>query len=368
MNKHFKKSMVDYIKFFGVNYSKVITNNYLNNIESYNNTGYVFFNDEHLKEILNKFNVVDTPQNTDYSTINIAKKSGKIRAVNIPYYGLKKFQQFINKDILSQCETSTYCHAYVKNKSILTNASMHSNKKLVICIDIKDFFNSFKIGQVVNVFTNLGYNYEISSRLASLCTCNGSLPIGAPTSPSLCNIIFKDYDIEIAKLASKYDLIYTRYADDLTFSTDNDDINTSDFIENISKLLKLWSFELNEKKTKIYPCKGKQEVTGLIVNDGVKVKSKIKKEVQKDLYYSIKYGISTHLNNKYSNYCSFNDKTKNYIESKFLMRLYGKINFIKMIEPLNGSKLESDFIYLLNLTFSDNNDSLYHSRYKKLFA
>lgn len=145
---------------------------------------------------------------------------------------LKDVQRNIVKVMLTQQNIfqfennikSNISHAFTKDKSIITNAEIHKNKRFVLNIDLEDFFKSFHFGRVQGYFEknkNFLFPKNIATVLAQLTCYNGSLPQGAPSSPIITNLICNILDMKLLKIAKKYKLDYSRYADDLTFSTNN---------------------------------------------------------------------------------------------------------------------------------------------------
>lgn len=167
-------------------------------------------------------------------------------------------------------------HAFEKEKSIITNAKIHRNKRFVLNLDLENFFDSFHFGRVQGYFEkncNFKLPHEVAVILAQLTCYQGRLPQGAPSSPIITNLICQAMDIYLLRVAKKYKLDYTRYADDLTFST-----NDRHFVEKQEKFLaeaiaaiKRAGFSINEKKTRLQFRDSRQEVTGLIVNKKLNV-------------------------------------------------------------------------------------------------
>lgn len=344
MKKGLKLALQDCIEFYGIDIAKEKLDEFRKNKGEYELEGYVFFDKDHLNKKIESLTDINVNEIDEYyREFNIPKKRGGIRKITAPKKAVKIVQEFIYKDILQYYPGSyEYSHGYEKGKSIVTNAAKHCYKELVICMDIENFFTSIKSMDVSGVFWNLGYPDDIEEILTAWCTYKGCLAVGAPTSPALSNAVFEGIDYDISIIADKYGFTYTRYADDLTFSTNMKNIDYEIFINDIVDLLGKRGFMINDKKTKIYFKNGKQEVTGLIVNNGVKVKSKIKKEVRHHLYYCKKFGLKNHLKN-------IGDKYGQDIESEilFLSYLEGKINFIKMVEREEGEKLEEQYNEIL---------------------
>jgi len=149
----------------------------------------------------------------------------------------------------------------------LTNAQAHQNSKHILNVDIKSFFDSITTAQVANVFHSLGYSETGSLTLAALTTKDGAAPTGAPTSPMIANAILKLLDSQLAMFAGAQNVIYTRYADDLTFSS-NEWIGDG-FAAFVAKHVEAHGFKLNTEKTKFMGPGDRKEVTGLVTNSGL---------------------------------------------------------------------------------------------------
>ena len=219
-----------------------------------------------------------------YNTLEIPKKNGDIRTICVPNKNLKKVQKKLYNKLSTYYDeiktqnnfTSKISHGFEKNRSIVTNAEVHKNKRYVVNLDLLDFFPSINFGRVRSYFIKNNYfeiNDDIATILAQLTCYKGTLPQGAPTSPLIANMICNIMDIRILKIAKKYCLDYTRYADDLTFSTNNKYfLNDYDkFLEDIKNIIHRSGFELNSKKTRLLFSNSRQEVTGLVVNKKISV-------------------------------------------------------------------------------------------------
>lgn len=170
---------------------------------------------------------------------------------------MKNIQKWILNEILYKIEPSEYSKAFRLGTSIKDNAKYHRKQPKLLTIDIRDYFGSITVKKVYLFFKKLGYSKQVSTMLANLCTLEGSLPQGSPTSPMLSNLITKKMDNRIAGLCKKEGIRYTRYADDLTFSGDFQEGYLINLIEEIlmsegffSIILKL-EFENNIKDKKL---------------------------------------------------------------------------------------------------------------------
>ena len=220
--------------------------------------------------------------NNLYKTFKIPKKNGDFRIIHAPKDNLKWIQRKLSDTLveihldylINNNIKSVISHGFQKGKSIITNASAHKHKKYILNIDISDFFPSFHFGRVQGYFhksKEFNFSKEVSTIIAQLACYEGKLPQGAPTSPIISNLIFNIVDLRILALAKKYKLDYTRYADDMSFSTNNNAFKKDHlaFMQELEELLGKNGFEINKNKTRLEYHSSKQEVTGLTVNDKV---------------------------------------------------------------------------------------------------
>jgi hypothetical protein len=259
--------------------------------------------------------------NLSYSHFTIAKRNGTPRQIWSPIPRLKFVQRWVLHNILNNLTTHGAAHGFVRGKSIVTNAAVHSNSELLIKLDVKDFFPSVSWRRVKGVFRHAGYPEQIATLLALLCTesprqvvqqegvtyyvalGDRALPQGAPTSPALTNIVCLNLDRRLTGLAEKLGLRYSRYADDLTFSVPAiDDAQPKSstkatastvkkqadmqhnkmigqLLGSVHKILREEGFALNNDKTRVIRKGSQQQVTGMVVNgQGVpRVSRQIKK-------------------------------------------------------------------------------------------
>ncbi|MDA2046314.1 retron Ec67 family RNA-directed DNA polymerase/endonuclease [Bacillus cereus group sp. MYBK40-2] len=220
-----------------------------------------------------------------YTSFEIPKKNGGVRHIKAPMPDLKEIQKKLALALWTHQEQiwkengikPNISHAFQKDKDIITNAQIHRNKRFVLNIDLENFFDSFHFGRVRGFFEKNKHfllPQNVATIIAQLTCCHeGPLPQGAPSSPIITNLICNILDMKLLKISKKYKLNYTRYADDLTFSTNNKQFlnQQSDFHEEISKIIEKAGFKINEKKTRLQFKDSRQEVTGLIVNKKINV-------------------------------------------------------------------------------------------------
>lgn len=252
-----------------------------------------------------------------YQTFTIKKKSGAERIIHSPVKGLKSILRSLNFVLQCVYEPHDAATGFVLGKSIVDNAKKHVGHRYVFNLDLKDFFYSFDRNRVKLVFMNEPFNLKgdkerIAFLLASLCThpigINGEiipvLPQGSPTSPTLTNILCKKLDRRLEGLASRFGATYSRYADDITFSSPHNIYKDKKFLNELNRIIKednLYKFKdkiitigpelkINPQKIRLQKSDYRQEVTGLIVNEKVNIRRRYIKQIRMWLYYWEKYG------------------------------------------------------------------------------
>jgi retron-type reverse transcriptase len=203
-----------------------------------------------------------------YLQFTIPKRSGGKRTIQSPNRELKLIQRLILHRLLKRIRAHPAVRGFERRQSIVTNALPHQDKPIVVRMDIKDFFRSTKSQRVRDMFLRLGWNREVATLLTKLCTYDGGLPQGAPTSPRLSNLVNLRLDTRLAAAAKKLAADYTRYADDLTFSFDDDDpLDPRQMIRITKSVLEDFGYRLHtRKKLHIRRQHQQQLVTGLVVN------------------------------------------------------------------------------------------------------
>lgn len=259
----------------------------------------------------------------NYKVYKIKKHNGTYRTIYSPKPLLKNIQRKILKNILNNKEISKYAKAYHKGLCLKDNAYPHLNKKIVLKLDIIDFFENIEFFNIYQTCFNESYFPKpIGHLLTYLCTYESRLPQGAPTSSYISNLVMKEFDEELGQWCEKNNISYTRYSDDMTFSGD---FNPREVIQKVRKMLYKLNLKINNKKIHVITNSHQQNVTGLVVNTKLQTSSKYRNQLRQSIYYIKKYGLENHLNK-----ISYQETPTKYLNS-----LYGKILYILSIDPNN---------------------------------
>lgn len=280
-----------------------------------------------------------------YQTFTIKKKSGADRTIHAPVKGLKSILRSLNFVLQCVYEPHAAATGFVLEKSIVDNAKKHVGHHYVLNMDLKDFFHTFdrnrvKMGFIYEPFNLNGDKEPLAFLLASLCThpfeIDGEektvLPQGSPTSPTLTNILCKKLDRRLTGLANRFGATYTRYADDITFSSPHNIYTDEAFNKELKRLIEDdQKLVINPKKTRLQKSGYRQEVTGLIVNDKVNVRRRYVKQIRMWLYYWEKYGYEKAEQIFKRDYIADKGHVKN-INAHLVNVLDGKLEFLKMVK------------------------------------
>lgn len=276
-----------------------------------------------------------------YQVFEIPKKSGGVREIYAPKKGLKYILKTLNVIFQALHKPQSVAHGFLPNRSVVTNAKLHVDKNYVYNIDLENFFPNihqarvwkrlqyppFNLGgekiKIANLLANLVcFQYEKGSNEKNF------LPQGAPTSPILSNIICHRLDKKLFKLAKTYNVKYTRYADDMTFSSDHNVYQeNSDFLQKLFAIIQSENFKINLKKTRLQKRGYKQEVTGLIVNEKINVSRSYIKNLRVLIHMVEKYG-----DKKAQKIFSKKNDNKN-----LELVIFGKLQYLKMVKGSEDS-------------------------------
>ncbi|GGG62482.1 reverse transcriptase family protein [Epilithonimonas arachidiradicis] len=294
-----------------------------------------------------------------YNHFFIKKKRGNYREIMAPHKDLKYIQKWLLFNILSKFPLAESCKGFRSGISIYDNASLHNNAKIILKVDLLKFYDTITEKRVYGVFAKMGYAKNLAYSLAKLCTAKHHekywsdfnlndkevlsyylefkppiLPQGAPSSPTLANIVATNMDKRFEGLSKKLKFSYSRYADDLTFSIK--DIGTLPSLDLIRKIINEENFYINEDKITYMHRGSKQYVTGLTVTNGVHTSKKYRKKIARHIYFCRRYGVENHLIKNI-------DHFPNYNILKFHDWLYGHICFINSVDKEASKRLLNDF-------------------------
>ena len=295
------------------------------------------FKTNDIKKVKRTLYYLSNNLDANYISFDIPKKNGKLRTIYEPSGLLKNVQRNILKNILEDKKISKYAKAYQRHISLVDNAIEHINKKIILKLDIKDFFPSINFNMVYNTcFNETLYPRKLGILLTNICMYYNELPQGTPTAAYISNIILRSFDEKIGNYCDNLNISYTRYSDDLTFSGD---FNVQEIISLVKDELRKYHFKLNYDKIKVIRNNNRQIVTGIVVNKKLSIKREYKKKIRQEIYYINKYGIDSHLK-------KLNIDNKN----KYLHSLKGKVNFVLQVED-NNKEFKKYQIYIDNLLF-----------------
>lgn len=323
-----------------------------------------------------------------YVQFTIPKKSGGTRTITAPCRKLKIIQKLIN-EVLNAVYTPHFtATGFVPQKSIIDNADLHINKRFVYNIDLKDFFPSVPFGRIRTVLRYSPFKLHSSSNsnniigrgavgllITKLCCENGSLPQGAPTSPTLTNIVCYNLDKQLFRLAKQHFAIYSRYADDITFSS-NRPVFNEEFRKKLIEIIETREkFTINFAKERLQTSKKQQSVTGIVVN----VKRNIDKTYKKDIRFCLmcweKFGIVAtrkkilatrvmynnefYSNNYFARYLFGRIYNNNYIARY----LFGRILYVGLVRGINDTIYQKFITKFVQL--NEKSSNLLHPKYYK---
>ena len=298
---------------------------YVHNILEQN--GVVIIDVEHFSLLLGIENevlcrMINSPEKF-YREFTIKKRNGGERIITAPYPSLMSVQQWIYKNILLRTTNfQPQAKGFVPGLSILDNAIPHLKRSQVLKMDITDFFPSIGINRIIRIFKKLGYHHKLAYALAALCCYHNRLPQGAPTSPILSNIVMRHLDRRLDGLSKRFNLTYTRYADDLTFSGEYIPLK---FIEYVQLIIENGGFIVNLGKTKLLQKNAKKIITGVSITSGIPtIPKKLKRRLRQEAFYIHKYGYNQHIK-----HCKHN------IDPAYKLRLLGKFSYWNSIERNN---------------------------------
>jgi hypothetical protein len=226
-----------------------------------------------------------------YHVYQLPKAAGGHRTITAPDARLKRLQRRLLAGLLGEARVHQAATGFRPGQSVVTNAAPHVGKRLVVNVDIERFFDTTRYERIISACrraTEGLLSPRAAFLLADICTYDGHLPTGAPTSPVLANVILAPVDRALAVVAARHGIAYTRYADDLTFSGGD---NATKIIPFARRLLRELGYHLDADKTMCFRRGRRQMVTGLVVNDKPNLPRRVRRRLRAAVHVKAQAGI-----------------------------------------------------------------------------
>lgn len=287
-----------------------------------------------------------------YINFTIPKKSGGVREISAPVRGLKSILFSLNTILQAIYTPSKYAMGFTQGRSVVDNANMHIGQRYVYNIDLKDFFPSIDKSRVWARLKCAPFNFndEIANTIAGLCSIRIEkdgverfvLPQGAPTSPLITNAICDTLDRRLGALAKRFGMRYSRYADDITFSSMHYVYGKDgNFIKELHRIISDQNFAINEKKTRLQILgKTRQEVTGLTISEKINVARKYSREIKSLLHIWNKYGYVAACESYIKTHCA-NEQMKRAVMPRLDAVIAGKLQYMKMVKGADDTTYQA---------------------------
>jgi RNA-directed DNA polymerase len=293
--------------------------------------------DSHLRGVL-----YGLRKRENYREFEIPKRAGGTRTISAPPFAILNLQRRLYVLLSDRYDRKKCVHGFVRDQSIVSNAEVHSCRRYVVNFDLRDFFHSIHIGRVRGVFCNEPFNFglEAATVLAQIC-CRGDglLPQGGVMSPLISNLVCRSLDNDLMRLARRTKVSYTRYADDLTFSTQRSTF-PSEIVspiphstvpgDELRELVESHKFELNTQKGTRRSRRERQEVTGLTVNEFPNVVRARIRQIERAIYAWARFGYD-----KASHFFLKECKGEDRIDADLESVLRGRLAFLSMVRGKN---------------------------------
>ncbi len=280
---------------------------------------------------------------THYVQFRVPKRSGGHRVIMAPKRELKSIQRALLDKMVRHLPVSDHAHGFVEGRSVKTNAVPHVDRRVVLRFDLEDFFGTVTFGRVRGYLIAMGYGFDVATVVALLTTEAERQPVevdeglryvpvghrycvqGAPTSPAICNAIAHKLDRRLAGLAESVDFAYTRYADDMTFSGDDED-RIGLFLRAVRDIVEDEGFRLNDDKTRVMRSGGSQKVTGVTVNETLGLSRKERRKIR-----AMIHRLET-------------ERDAGNADPAELDILRGKLAWVRMLNPDQADALQPDWL------------------------
>jgi RNA-directed DNA polymerase len=278
-----------------------------------------------------------------YVAFEVAKATGGVRTLHAPRDPLKRLQRAILRELLAPLDVHPAAHGFVRGRSTVTNAAPHVGARVVVKMDLVDFFPTIYFGRITGLLEHYGAGREAAETLAAIVTYRPKLPDGrvawpsvlpqgAPTSPALSNLVCRRMDARLFALASRVSATYTRYADDLTFSFQEEPENgLGHFLWWVNQIIGQEGFLENLKKRRVLRPAGRVRVTGLVTNSSLAVPREARRRFRAVLHDCKRLGVTKE--------ATGHDEPRAY--------LLGFASYVAMVQPEVGARLRAEVKQLL---------------------
>lgn len=240
-----------------------------------------------------------------YSHFNISKRSGKVRLISAPDYRLKMLQQKVARSLSGLYNPRTPVHGFVPDRSVRSNAEAHLRRRFILNVDIKNYFPTITEVRVQGLLESIGIDTDVAEIIARICTNNGCLPQGAPSSPVISNMICFRLDKSLMGFSKEHRLLYTRYADDITLSSfqpptalfegdrpESGRLPPEKLSGELLSILGNNGFELNPEKIHYADKNSRRMVTGIKINEGLNVDRRYVRNIRSALFKVESTGVA----------------------------------------------------------------------------
>lgn len=275
----------------------------------------------------------------------LTSRSGKRRLLEQPRPRLKAIQRKVLREILSHVPAHEAAHGYVAKRNVVSYATPHVGRRIVLRFDLRDFFVSVRAARVRALFRTIGYPEDVARSLAGLCTnsvpldaCEqgigesfrrAHLPQGAPTSPAVANLCAYRLDCRLAGLAKKLQTNYTRYADDLAFSGEENLARSARrFQVAVCRITLEEGFEVNTRKSRFMRRGHRQQLGGVIVNERINGRRDAYDTLKATLVNCARHGVAEQNREGHAD---------------FQAHLAGRIAYVAQLNARRGEKLRALF-------------------------
>ncbi len=294
------------------------------------------------------YTLYKAPDDHRYTHFEIPKRSGGVRLISSPNGLVRELQYKLLPVFQGLCDAHPAAHGFIPGRSVVTNAVPHCGQRLVLNIDLADFFPSINFGRVRGLFMNPPFSMgaKAATVAAQICTYRNGLPRGAPTSPVLSNFVAAQLDRRLLRLARENHVVYSRYADDITFSTnrpampaslavfevENGPMTTVRAGDALEQAIMLCGFAINSRKVRLQGRAVRQTVTGLTVNAKPNVARTRIRDLRAMLHAWQKFGLDAAANVHFQRHKGQSGSARPASPGQaFRNIVYGHLSFVKMV-------------------------------------